>query len=870
MTSGGSNRSKDGVPSWDGNATTFQAYEEQVLVWEQGVKYENRYLCGPRLAAELTGAAQRMIVGKSPTWVSFNGGVAVFLDHLRQGLGKPQIPEATEYLNKYFRSSRRRMGEGINEYITRKTETYWRACQALKRVMPRNASNQAEMERWRPPTTSSGGPWGSRRSSWTSDATGDENETDNAESDGTATTTAGSRTSWSQPYGGSWWSGSSWDWSSYYGSWSWKSTSWEPEATKDAVEILPEFVQAWYLLVDAGLTNAERNLIHTAVRGEYTIARVAHELRAQHGDGDGRRREQGGQAYWGEGRDEDATDHEQDEEDVKDFDTSIFDEEEAALWNENQEEIESAHAVLREAKRTLRSAREKQHQVKMSRKYFRPSGGSHDGPPRDDSKMTCLRCGKEMAPFVCYVEGLEEAMTVGPPSGPTTQEAVANGCCVIDGGATRTLGSVRAVEMVLKKNMTKHGTDRVHHVDVNDKPTFGFGNSSEGQCISTLHLGITADEKPGSLVIHALDEGEGPILFSIDALRKLDAIVDFKQDLVVFRALDPSKIIPLQRSQTGHQLMDLTADIFAAARQAERPVPSLSALTPDSSLPAMMKMTKPQLVKAIQDRGEDPPQQWSRVELRDRLVELMEEAGEEVGGTRKTDLRQWISDLNKNSRKKDNLKEFCETRLKMTLTGNETIPVVQRSALKVIYNISVPNSQDPVGFGKWASLTYGQLRREQPSYAKWVQETMLEDAHTCDYRLSRLATWLMNQPDEETDETEIPIMTSHAKTKEPVNKENFQAKPKAIHPKSMINKSGKGYAKDGRKEWHSEAAASSSEGSAAVTTDQLKLMMETMATMKQEIQQLREGKEAEEPRRKKTGETEPSETEKSFQMVMDP
>ena len=98
MTSGLSNRSKDGVPTWDGNANTFQAYEEQVLVWEQGVKYENRYLCGPRLAAELTGAAQRMIVGKSPTWVSFNGGVAVFLQHLRQGLGRPQIPEATEFI----------------------------------------------------------------------------------------------------------------------------------------------------------------------------------------------------------------------------------------------------------------------------------------------------------------------------------------------------------------------------------------------------------------------------------------------------------------------------------------------------------------------------------------------------------------------------------------------------------------------------------------------------------------------------------------------------------------------------------------------------------------------------------------------------
>ena len=158
-------RSKDGIPTWDGSASTYQAYEEQVLVWEQGIKYENRYLCGPRLAGELTGAAQRMIVGKPPTWVSFNGGVEVFLRHLRESLGKPQIPEATECLNKYFRGSKRRVGEGINDYITRKMETYWRACQALKRVMPRKRPEEGE-----PPaaswTSSSYQPgWSSRRSS---------------------------------------------------------------------------------------------------------------------------------------------------------------------------------------------------------------------------------------------------------------------------------------------------------------------------------------------------------------------------------------------------------------------------------------------------------------------------------------------------------------------------------------------------------------------------------------------------------------------------------------------------------------------------------------------------------------------------------
>ena len=574
-------------------------------MWEQGVKYENRYLCGPRLVAELTGAAQRMVVGKAPDWVSFNGGVSVFLQHLRQGLGRPQIPEATEFLNKYFRNSRRRMGEGINEYITRKTETYWRACQALKRVMPKDA-NQFEGARgwapWTPSQAASGGGtggWNSRRSSWASDATGNEEEADNEGE----TTSRTEDTSWNDNrswQSRSWQSNRSWGWQSYPGTWSWQGTPSHFGKPKETIEILPEFVQAWYLLADAGLSNYEKNLIHTAVGGEYTIARVSHELRTQHGESDGRRRDASGQAFWGEGhedREDEATDYEDPDYDNADFDTSGFDEEEAALWGENKREIEAANAVMKEAKRTLRMAREKQHMVKMSRKYFRPSSSGSQDQPRDDSKMTCLRCGKlghrarncpqkpgepqapaknrEMAPFVCYAQASEEAMAADTINRMTTQEAVASGCCVIDGGATRTLGSVKAVEMVLRKNMNLHGEDRVRHVDTEDKPTFGFGNSSEGQCISTIHLGVTAANKPGNLVIHTLDEGEGPILFSIDALRKLGAIVDFHEDLIVFRALDPTKIVQLQRSQTGHQLMDLTADIFATARGTKTPVPSL-------------------------------------------------------------------------------------------------------------------------------------------------------------------------------------------------------------------------------------------------------------------------------------------------------
>ena len=600
MTSGLSGRSKDGVPSWDGNANTFQAYEEQVLVWEQGVKYENRYLCGPRLCGELTGAAQRMIVGKEPTWVSFNGGVAIFLQHLRQSLGRPQIPEATEFLNKYFRNSRRRVGEGINDYITRKTETYWRACQALKRVMP--ASKKAA-----PATTSwtgnhpGGGPgWSSRRSSWTSTASnpgGDDND------DGDGDTNAGennTETTWTWSTSTSW---SSWDWQGqywnkypWYSSWDWKSGSETGAPQESQVEILPEFVQAWYLLADAGLSGYERNLIHTAVAGEYTLAKVAHELRTQHGEQDQRRREHHSQAYLGE-EIEDYIDEEIDEP-PEAFECDLNDnlnEEGSAIWSENQREIDSAWAVLREARRTLKAAREKQHQVKLARKYYQPRDRETSGRPRDDSGMTCLRCGlighrarncpkkpgeaaepgqsKQMAPFVCYAQTSEGALAAGP----TTKEAVDAGCCVIDGGATKTIGSVRALEQIFKRNIEKHGKDRVEKVDLSDRPVFGFGNSSEGQCVSTIHLGVDANQHQGKLLVHALDEGEGPVLFSIDALRKLDALIDFRRDLVVFRELDPCKVISLKRSQTGHQLLDLTADLFDNARGTNKPVPSLDA-----------------------------------------------------------------------------------------------------------------------------------------------------------------------------------------------------------------------------------------------------------------------------------------------------
>ena len=599
MTSGTTTspgRSKDGVPIWDGNAATFTAYEEEVMTWEQGVPYHKRYLCGPRLSAELTGAAKRMLIGKPADWVSFNGGVQLFLQHLRQSLGRLRLPEATDFLNKYFRNGRRKYGESMNDYITRKMETYWRACQALQRVMPKGKQ----------PSVTEASTWGSRRSSWATSYGGDEDDDqdeandDDQGRDGQGTGTTPSTTTWTSA--NSWWSwntwgyGSQWDWNDSWSNRSWTPYSTRPESTM--LELLPEFVQAWYLLADAGLTVSERNMIHTAVKGNYTLSRVAHELRTQHGEDGGRTRPPG-QAYMGTTVEED--EHEDDEEIQAEelfMAGEDLNEDELSQMQETQRDIESANAVIQDAKRTLRAARERQHQVKMSRKFFRtPSRGANE-KPRDDSAMTCLKCGKvghrarncpsqepsksksgnqsESAPFVCFArQGSVENEALSASMGPSTQEAITEGYCVVDGGATKTLGSVKALEDLLARNLAKHGHTRLQEIDTQNKPVFGFGNSSEDQCVSTVRLGIRANGLPGEMTIHALETGQGPILLSVEALRKLGAVIDFAEDLVAFRGLDKHKVVPLRRSQTGHQLLDLSDDIFAKAQSTQKPVPSL-------------------------------------------------------------------------------------------------------------------------------------------------------------------------------------------------------------------------------------------------------------------------------------------------------
>lgn len=109
---------------------------------------------------------------------------------------------------------------------------------------------------------------------------------------------------------------SQWSWGSHWDSWqdygsdSW-SYRWRNSSSRtasyvsgdaawvsQAPELLPEFVQGWFLLQDSGLDTNEKNMVIAALGGDYSLPRVAQELRNQWVDVDDdlRRRDQGGRS----------------------------------------------------------------------------------------------------------------------------------------------------------------------------------------------------------------------------------------------------------------------------------------------------------------------------------------------------------------------------------------------------------------------------------------------------------------------------------------------------------------------------------------------------------------------------------------------
>ena len=422
-SSGGISRSKDGIPQWGGDPATFSAYEEESFLWEQTQPWHKRHMCAPKLKAELSGAARRLILGQAADWGAHPDGVSELMKFLRARLGQPQLPELSELMNKYFRATKRKSGESINDYVTRKVEAYMRAQQSLQRVLRQQGkmtqeSVSSERQGW--------GTWGegqsSRRNSMDSRTSGDaETETpaqDDRDADGEASTEATTHSGWgNQGSDHRWqpWGSSSWDYQAGQNSWGYQSWSWHPttwQSTSGAwgkpkpekpVEILPDYVQGWLLLVDAGLDIQERNAVQTALRGEFSVDRVATELRAQWPDAELQRRDRNRKHHTFLS---DAILEDEEDDAPGDMDAALLAEEGLndegmALITEAQADAREAYATLERSRRTLREARARQHEVRQSRKYYKvtlePRLTNPQDLPRSQETIHTLRASNAAA-----------------------------------------------------------------------------------------------------------------------------------------------------------------------------------------------------------------------------------------------------------------------------------------------------------------------------------------------------------------------------------------------------------------------------------------------------------------------------------------
>ena len=85
--------------------------------------------------------------------------------------------------------------------------------------------------------------------------------------------------------------------------------------------------------------------------------------------------------------------------------------------------------------------------------------------------------------------------------------------------------------------------------------------------------------------------------------------------------------------------------------------------------------------------------------------------------------------------------------MKISMTGNETIPVLKVKAMTVAYQLAEPSPHDLMGFGEHAGWTYEETMIKDPKYAEWAR-TISQKEET-NPRLRRWVRWMNQVPDVE-------------------------------------------------------------------------------------------------------------------------
>ena len=604
--------SKDGVPIYDGTAELFVAYKRAALNYVETLEWKKRPLAGPRLQSVLEGAARTAVQHKSPGWISHSRGAEELLTFLKTKVQPPTLAEAGKSISRFFYQVKRRKGECMNAWIVRHDESLFEARRTLAEAIEEYGQGYSSRRTSLIKTsTSKPRPSKSTSSQHGSQHADQHQEQGPFDSNGLMRDEDDLRAQnpdepdpW-RDYAGwhDWNNDDEWTWGS------WEKWETEPRVTKEMVyqaetsdraseeagKFLPDFVVAWMLLQRSGLDGSEKTTIIASLKNEFTTERVKEALKLNWTDEDLRKRDQvrGSALMLGEEED-DAFLHEEETPPAPTWMTEA----EVEEYNYLTHETEEALAAIQGARRTLRDAREKQSMMRKSRQFYPMKKETYTKwkTERSESERKCFRCGGAHKTETCpkknenttgqAVHFTFTASSSGDQIEPdaaeqssadfealaamTMNSLLEAGKAIIDPGATSTVGSVDAMTRIDSINRGQ-GLQREIQIDPKERPSFRFGNNGRTTCLSTAQLPVPLHGGMSTMRVHVHDIPNQPVLLSIASLRALGAVIDYDQNTMLLKRVDPHKVLKLETTSTGHQVFPLTADVYSQSRQREKP-----------------------------------------------------------------------------------------------------------------------------------------------------------------------------------------------------------------------------------------------------------------------------------------------------------
>ena len=164
-------------------------------------------------------------------------------------------------------------------------------------------------------------------------------------------------------------------------------------------------------------------------------------------------------------------------------------------------------------------------------------------------------------------------------------------------------------------------------------------------------------------------------------------------------------------------------------------------------------LTKAKASDWLRAFGEEPRVEWTSVEIKSRIKEILDFLEEEDN-----QLPKGLSGM-----KKADLQRECTER-GAHFTEHETRGGMMRKIRAKVEAEKGGTSESLMGFGKHADLTYEEVAENHPAYVKWARETVKEEGFATSAKLRKFVTWVNNKAAEKDKEAETRQKTESGRS----------------------------------------------------------------------------------------------------------